>query len=174
MQSFCRIASFALRRLFWNGLLGAVAGAASYFLLLCLLDPWEELLAAVLIGAVVGITDRSGKRLLIGSIACATGWLVGSLLFNFWIELGIGAWIVAGALLSASFALYRRWWVIFPALVLGSLAGLLAELARFLTVFLASLRGLDMQLLLLLAAGLLLNVVAGLFAPPLGTVRHAS
>jgi hypothetical protein len=54
-----------------------------------------------------------------------------------------------------------------PAVVLGILAGSVAESSRFLTLFVTPLRGFDMQLLLLLSAGLFLNLVAGLLAPPL-------
>jgi hypothetical protein len=111
--------------------------------------------AAVLIGSVVGISDLSPARILVGSIACATGWLLGSVLFGVWIELGLGAWLVAGAFLGAAFGAYRRWWMVIPAMLLGLVAGLLAEVSRYLTVLMTALRGVDMQFLLLLSAGLL-------------------
>jgi len=173
VQLFHRSAPAVGRHLLRKAMLGVMAGLASYLLLLWLHNPWDEILAAASIGSVIGVADGSGKRALTGSIACAAGWLLGSLLFNFWIELGTGAWIVAGAFLAASSAQKRKWWVIVPALLLGSIAGLLAELARYLTLLSPRLRGFDMELLLLLAAGLLLNVVAAVFAPPLGAVHHA-
>ncbi len=147
-------------------LLGLVAGALSYVLLLWLHGPWEEIVAAALIGSVVGIADLSRTRILVGGIACATGWLLGSVLFGVWIELGVGAWLVAGGFLGAAFGAYRRWWMAIPAMLLGVVAGLLAEASRYLTVLVTSLRGLDMQLLLRLSAGLFLNIVAALMAPP--------
>lgn len=147
-------------------LLGVVAGTISYVALLSLHGPWEEVVAAALIGSVVGIADLSPTRILVGSIACATGWLLGSVLFGVWIELGVGAWLVAGAFLGAAFGTYRKWWMVIPAMLFGLGAGLLAEVSRYLTVLVTPLRGFDMQLLLLLSAGLLLNVVAALMAPP--------
>ncbi|HXY49757.1 MAG TPA: hypothetical protein VEI01_09935 [Terriglobales bacterium] len=147
-------------------LLGLVAGAVSYLLLLWLHGPWEEIVAATLIGSVVGIADLSAARILVGSTACAVGWLLGSMLFGVWIELGVGAWLVAGAFLGAAFGAYRRWWMTILAALLGLLAGLLAEASRYLPLLVSALRGLDMQLLLLLSAGLLLNLVAALIAPP--------
>jgi len=147
-------------------LLGLVAGAISYVLLLWLHGPWEEIVAATLIGSVVGVAELSPGRILVGSVACATGWFLGSMLFGVWIELGVGAWLVAGAFLGAVFGACRKWWMAIPAMLLGLVAGLLAEASRYLTVLATPLRGLDMQLLLLLSAGLLLNLVAALMAPP--------
>jgi hypothetical protein len=147
-------------------LLGLAAGAASYVLLLCLRGPWEESIAAFLIGSATGVADRSPARALVGSTACTTGWVLGTILFGAWIELGVGAWLVAGALLAAAFGAYRAWWMAIPATLAGLLAGLLAEASRYLTVLFSPLRGLDMQLLLLLSAGGLLNFVAALVAPP--------
>jgi hypothetical protein len=147
-------------------LLGLAAGAFSYVLLLWLHGPWEEIIAATLIGSVVGIADLSPARIVVGSTACVTGWLLGSILFGVWMELGVGAWLVAGAFLGAAFGAYRRWWIAIPAMLLGLVAGLIAELSRYLTVLVTPLRGLDMQLLLLLSAGLFLNIVAALMAPP--------
>lgn len=74
-------------------LLGLAAGALSYVLLLWLHGPWEEIVAAALIGSVVGIADLSPTCILVGSTACAAGWLLGSILFGVWIELGVGAWL---------------------------------------------------------------------------------
>jgi len=147
-------------------LLGFVAGAISYVLMLWLHGPWEEIIAATLIGSVVGIADLSPARIVMGSTACATGWLVGSMLFGVWMELGVGAWLVAGAFVGVAFGACRRWWIAIPAMFLGLAAGLLAEASRYLTVLVAALRGIDMQFLLLLSSGLLLNVVAALMAPP--------
>lgn len=75
----------------WRKLvLGLVAGAISYVLMLWLHGPWEEIIAAALIGSVVGIADLSPARIVVGSTACATGWLLGSMLF------GTGCWSLAG------------------------------------------------------------------------------
>ncbi|HXY06598.1 MAG TPA: hypothetical protein VEI52_01995 [Terriglobales bacterium] len=155
-------------------LLGLAAGALSYVLLLWLHGPWEELAAAAMIGSVVGIADLSLTRILIGSIACTAGWLLGSIFFGVWIELGVGAWLVAGAFLGAAFGACRRWWLAIPAMLLGMVAGLLAEVSRYLTVLVTPWHGLDMQLLLLLSAGLLLNMVAALMAPPLRRAHAGS
>jgi hypothetical protein len=142
--------------------------------LLWLHGPWQEIVAAALIGSVVGVVDRCPRRILIGSTMCVAGWLAGTLIFGLWIELGIGAWLGAGAFLAGAFAFHRRRWLFFPALLLGILAGSVAEFSRFLTVLATPLRSFDMQLLLLLSAGLFLNLVAGLLAPPLGRTHALS
>ena len=149
-------------------LLGAVAGAVSYLVLLPLHGPWEEIVAAVLIGSVLGISKLSYRRILVGSVACSAGWLVGSILFGVWIELGIGAWVLAGAFLGAAFGASRTWWAVIPGMLLGAVSGVVAEVSRYLTLLLTSLRGVDMQLLLLLSAGVFLPSVAALMALPRG------
>jgi hypothetical protein len=155
-----------LRNAFSKVLIGALAGTLSYVLLLWLHGPWEEVLAAALIGSVVGIADRSPSRIFVGAAACTAGWVLASVVFSTWIELGIGAWLGAGAFLGAAFGLYRRWWVALITMSLGFAAGALAEAARYAPVFVAGLRAVDMQLLLLLTAGLLLSLVAAAAAPP--------
>lgn len=87
--------------------------------------------------------------------------------FGFRIELGVGAWVFAGAFPGGACGAFRRWWITIPAMLLGLVAGLLAEMSRYLTVLVPSLRGFDMQLLLLLCAGLFLNTVAALVSPPI-------
>lgn len=152
------------RRLGRKLLLGTAVGAIAYLVLLPMHGPWEEIVAAALIGSVVGVVDFSIGRMLVGSIACAAGWLIGSILFGVWIELGIGAWVVAGTFLGAAFGAGRTWWTAIRGMLLGIVAGLLTEASRFLTVLLPSLRGTDMQLLLLLSAGIFLNLIAALSA----------
>jgi hypothetical protein len=152
-------------------LLGVLSGAVAYTLLLWLHGPWEELVAALIIGSAIGIADLSPVRNMVGSTACAAGWLFGSVLCSVSIELGVGAWLFGGAFLSAAFGAYRRWWVRIPAIVLGLISGLLAESSRYLAVFVAPFRGADMQLLLLLSAGLFLNTAAALIAPSVKRVN---
>jgi len=152
-------------------LLGVLSGAIAYVLLLWLHGPWEEIIAALIIGSAIGIADLSPARIMVGSTACAAGWLFGSILFSVCIELGVGAWLFAGAFLGAAFGAYRRWWLKIPAILLGLIAGLLAEASRYLTVFVAPFRGIDMQLLLLLSAGLFLNTAAALIAAPIKRVN---
>ncbi len=67
-------------------LLGLAAGTTSYFLLLWLYGPWEGIVAAALIGCVVGVAYRSLQRVLVEGAAYAAGWLLCSLLLSFWIE----------------------------------------------------------------------------------------
>jgi hypothetical protein len=125
------------RHLLRRILLGVLSGAVAYTLLLWLHGPWEELIAALIIGSAIGIADLSPARIMVGSTACAAGWLFGSVLCSVSIELGVGAWLFAGAFLSAAFGAYRRWWVRIPAILLGLVSGLLAEASRYLTVFAA-------------------------------------
>jgi len=58
--------------------------------------------------------------------------------------------------------------------LLGLVGGVLAEVSRYLTVLVTPFRSVDMQLLLLLSAGLLLNAVAALVAPPFRKVDAGS
>ena len=161
--------SLTSRHIRYKLLLGLLAGGLSYVLLLWLHGPWEEIVAAVLVGSVVGVADLSPIRILMGSAACALGWFLGSMIFGVWMELGVGAWLIAGAFLGAAFGASRGWGTAISAMLLGLIAGLFAEASRFLTVLVAPLRSLDMQLLLLLSAGLLLNLVVALAAPPVRT-----
>lgn len=146
-------------------LLGTAVGALAYLVLLPMHGPWEGMVAAALVGSVVGIADLSVRRILVGSIACSVGWLIGSILFGVWIELGIGAWVLAGAFLGAAFGVARKWWTAIAGIFLGSIAGAVIEVSRYLTVLLPPLRGADMQLLLLLSAGMFLNLVGALVSP---------
>lgn len=109
MPMYSHSVSGRLRYVAFRLLLGLAGGVTSYFLLLWLHGPWEEIVAAVLIGCVVGIADRSLRRVLVGGVACAVGWLLCSFLFSYWIELGVGAWVGAGALLGAAFGELGGW-----------------------------------------------------------------
>jgi len=154
------------RRIWAKALAGGVAGLASYLLLLPIHSPWEEALAASLIGGAPGLVDGEPRRSWRGGCACLTGWLMGSLLFGLRLELGIGAWILAGGLLAAMTAAFDGpTWRMVPALLLGALAGLAAEASRYLTLVSAAMRDVDMQLLVLTLAGLTLGAVAALVAP---------
>jgi hypothetical protein len=157
--------AFVARYVWRKLLLSSAAGAFSYVLLLWLHGPWEGFVAVTLIGSVIGIANRSRARILVGSSVCATGWLLGPILFGVWIELGVGAGLVAGAFLGAAFSADRRLWPAIPEMLLGSVAGLLAEVSRYLTVRVTWFCGLGMQLLRLLSAGLLWNIVAAVMAP---------
>lgn len=81
-------------------------------------------------------------------------------------DLGVGAWLFAGAALgfaaSQTSPRHLRPWI---GLAVGLVAGALAEAARYVAVVVESWHGVDMQLLLLLAAGLLLGAATALMAP---------
>lgn len=163
-----RIRTSTPRMIAFKALTGSLAGALAYIALLWLHGPWEEVVAAALIGSIVGLADRSSPRILLGAAAGAVGWVAASLVFSIWIELGIGAWLGAGVLLGGVFGACRRWWVAIPAMFFGFVAGALVEASRSLPVALAALRGVDIQLLVLVSAGLFLNLAAASFAPPIG------
>lgn len=153
----------------WSGMisLGMLAGAISYGIVARLQSPWSEVIAAFLIGAVPGGATRSARRALIDSVVCAGGWLLGSLAFGVWMDAGVGAWLFAGALFGLLAGCHRRLWTRAVAgLVLGFLGGALAEFSRFIPVLFAPLRGVDMQLLLLVCAGAMLSGVSALVATP--------
>jgi hypothetical protein len=69
---------------------------------------------------VVGVADLSPVRILMGSAACALGWFLGSVIFGVWMELGVGAWLIAGAFLGAAFGACRAWWTAISAMLLYS------------------------------------------------------
>jgi hypothetical protein len=141
--------------------LGGLAGFVSYFILLLSHSPWEEAIAAVLIGSAAGHAFYDSHRMFLGGLICVTGWLVGAMLFGVVSDLGIGAWIPAGAALGAGAGVVARSLSrVILGLSLGLAAGVLAELTRFATVMFSSLRGVDMQLLLLLSAGCLLPLIS--------------
>ena len=147
--------------------LGAAAGVLGYAVVSCFQNPWSEVIGALLVGSVPGIVDRLPQRALIGSLACGGGWLAGSLAFGVWMDLGIGAWLLAGAALGAVAGMFggSAMRVVGGAL-LGLLGGAISEISRYATVLVPPLRAADMQLLLLLGAGVLLGGTAALVAWP--------
>ena len=148
---------------FLGVLAGALAGILSYAVIAPLHSSWWEIVGALLIGLVPGLVQRSARRALLGSAACAAGWLLGAVAFGIWMDLGMGAWLLAGAFLGAaagvfSFSVPRA----IAGAALGLLAGLLGEISRYATLAVHGLRTADMQLLLLVSAGVLLNAAAAL------------
>jgi len=153
------------RRFLKKILLGGIAGIVAYFILILIQSPWEDILAALLTGSIMGIIDRKRVLILLGALSCSLGWLLGNLLFGIVLELGLGAWICAGASLGLISGLFGgSLWRGILGLFLGALAGLLAETSRYLTVFSEGLRLMDMQLILLVMAGTLLPFAAALVA----------
>jgi asparagine N-glycosylation enzyme membrane subunit Stt3 len=162
------------RHLLIKILIGALAGLISYLILEQLKTPWEELPAAFLIGAVPGFVERQPRKALIGALAAAAGWLGGALIFGIGIELGIGAWIGAGSFLGCFAGTGGRLsWRAPAGFALGAFAGLLAELSRYLTVVVEPFRTWDMQFILLVSAGLLLNAAAAAITPARKKVSRA-
>jgi hypothetical protein len=147
--------------------LGALAGALSYGIVVRIHSPWSEVIAALVIGAVPGVVSHSLRRSLIDSVVCAGGWLLGSLVFGVWMDAGVGAWLFAGALFGLLAGVRRRLWTrVVAGLVLGCLGGALAEFSRYATVLFEPLRGADMQLLLLVCAGVALSGTSALVTEP--------
>lgn len=150
-------------------ILGALAGTISYVIVSSLQNPWSGVIGALLIGLVPGIVDHSLPRAGFGALACGGGWLAGSLCFGVWMDFGIGAWVVAGAFLGAAAGLCSA--SISRAgigTLLGLFAGAIGELSRFATVLVRQLRGVDMELILLLCVGGLLNGAVALLTPSVG------
>jgi hypothetical protein len=136
---------------------GGCAGALAYLVVMPLHSPWEEAIAAALIGCVPALVRRSPRSASLGAAACVSGWVVGTVIFGSWVELGIGAWAVAGAGLGLACGLQGRGFFRAAAGLGGGLiAGLAAELSRYLTVVIPPIRTWDMQLLLLVGSGALL------------------
>ena len=147
--------------------LGLLAGLFCYLALVPFETPWAEALAAGVIGAAAGAAARHPKTALAGAAACGLGWAVGAFVFSSVVQLGIGMWLPAGACLGGVGGLLRgSWRRLLAGLGLGLVAGLGAELARFLPVLVEPLRAFDMQLMVLLLAGLLLPVAAALVTGP--------
>lgn len=152
---------------------GGMTGLIVFFPLLALQTDWEDVIAAAAIGAVAGLVDRSPRTVWLCALACASGWLVGSAVFGIWIEMGAGAWILAGAFLgAASGFLGGSAWRAGLGFLLGLVAGLVAEVSRYLTLLAEPLRTWDMHFILLVMAGLLLNLVAAGVGPSTRLVDH--
>ncbi len=143
--------------------LGAMTGLFSYLVLLIIRSPVEEIIAAFFIGLVPGIIDRQGFLTFLYALACAAGWMAGLLFFGIFLELGLGAWIMAGASLGFICGFTHGSFLRGTAgFLCGALAGLLAEASRYVTILSQDLRLLDMQLILLLMAGTLLPLATAI------------
>ena len=140
-----------------------MAGLFSYLVLLFIRSPVEEIIAAFFIGLVPGVIDRKGFLTFLYALASAAGWMAGLLFFGIVFELGLGAWIMAGASLGfiCGFA-YGSFLRGAAGFLWGALAGLLAEASRYITILSQELRLLDMQLILLLMAGTLLPLATAI------------
>lgn len=148
--------------------LGAVAGIIAYLILAFIHSPWEESLAALFIGPVTGFVEKKKNFALIGLFSCVLGWFMGMYFVGILFEIGLGAWAFAGAALGlasglASSSLFRS----LSGFILGLFAGLIAEASRYFFVFGAGIKAIDMQLLVLLTAGILLPLVGVLVYKPL-------
>jgi hypothetical protein len=154
-------------RLLINVLVGAVMGLLTYIILLFINNSWEEVIATLLIGSVWGVAQRKKEAILIGALSLSIGWLAGTWLFGIFLGLGLGAWILAGASLGLIVGLYngsfRRG---LAGLLLGAVAGLIVEASRYITLISGRFRVIDMQLILLLTAGILLPSLAALVSKP--------
>lgn len=152
-----------LKKVLW----GAVAGFISYIILIFIRSPWEEILPALLLGSVPGLVDKRTSSILVGSSAAAIGWLAGAFLFGIVLELGLGAWLIAGAFLGLAFGLISHSFLRTVAgFFLGLTAGLFVEASRYISLFSEALRPVDMQLIILMMAGILLPLAAGLASKP--------
>jgi hypothetical protein len=155
------------KKIFKNVLFGLIAGLFAYIVLLFINNPWEEVIPALLFGSVPGFVDRKRNTIFIGAFSASMGWLAGTFIFGIWLEIGLGAWVISGATLGLTSGFFGG---SFPralfGFLLGALAGLLAETSRYLTVFFEGLRLMDMQLILLVMAGILLPFAAALVTKP--------
>ena len=149
-------------------LAGALAGIVSYWTIAPLQSPWSEVIGALLVGLVPGLAKRSLPSAATGSVACAAGWLTGALLFGIWMDLGIGAWLLAGAFLGAAGTFRSSGVRVALGAALGLLGGAVGEASRYATVLVERFRSVDMQLILLLSVGMLLNAAVALVKPRAG------
>lgn len=133
-----------------------MVGLLVYFALLLIRSPMEEILAAFFIGFVPGVIDRKGSLAFIYALSCSAGWTAGVLFFGIFLELGLGAWIMAGAFLGFIYGFVHDSFLRGTAgFLLVALARLLAEASRYITILSQDLRLLDMQLILLVMSGIL-------------------
>jgi hypothetical protein len=149
-----------------NEFFGLIAGLIAYMMLLILNSPWEESVAACLIGSVPGIVDGKKNFLSIGATTSLLGWFIGTFVFDIFLGIGAGAWICAGASVGLISGIFRgSLWRGISGFFLGAIAGLLIEASRFLPVLFKVLRFMDMQFILLGVAGILLPLVAAVVKP---------
>ncbi|MDH7513483.1 MAG: DUF362 domain-containing protein [Clostridiales bacterium] len=147
--------------------IGAMTGLLAYFVLLLIRSPVEEIIAAFFIGLIPEIVERKDFLIFIYALSCSAGWIAGLLFFGMYLELGLGAWIMAGACLGFTSGIVHGSFLRGTAgLLLGVLAGLLAEASRYATILSHGLRLLDMQLIVLVAAGILLPLAATVVSKP--------
>ncbi len=143
-------------------LAGVVAGNIAYAVLLRTNSPWEGVLAAVLIGVTPGLVPLRRGLVAVASLASGGGWILGAALVGLAVDLGAGAWIFAGGFLGFAVGVRTSVGRAVLGLTLGLAAGIVVEISRYLTVLIDGFRYLDMQLLVLLTAGLVLPLVASL------------
>ena len=148
-------------------LLGAAAGIIAYLILTFIHNPWEESLAALFIGPIIGIVEKKKSFVLIGLFSCVLGWFVGTYFVGVLFEIGLGAWAFAGAALGLASGLAgSSFFRSLSGFILGFFAGLVAEASRYLFVLGLGIKAIDMQLLVLLVAGILLPLAGVLVYKP--------
>ncbi len=157
-----------------KGVSGGLAGLLSYALLLPVRGPWRQVIAALLIGAACGWFAGRRFGAATGAVSAAAGWIAGTLLFGLWADVGLGAWTVCGLSLGLAFGIASRspWRAVVGA-VAGFLGGAIAEIARYAGVFFEPLRLTDVDLLVLVCAGLAFSGVTALAFHPRGS-SHAA
>jgi|GEM_PF-3173888 len=135
------------RKIFFKVILwGAVAGIIAYLILAFIHSPWEESLAALFIGTVIGAVEKKKSLVLIGLFSCVLGWFVGMYFVGVLFEIGLGAWAFAGAAfgLASSLASSSFFRSLF-GFILGFFAGLIAEASRYLFVLGAGIRATQLR-----------------------------
>jgi hypothetical protein len=143
-----------------------LAGNLCCYVVLVLVDaPWLEVGAAFLTGLSCGLLWRRPTGCFLAAAATTLGWLLGTVMFGLAIDLGVGAWLPAGALLGCVAGAHAgSWWRGAVGLIVGIVVGGIVEASRWLTVLMPPLRLVDMQLLLLVFAGLLFPLAARLLS----------
>lgn len=138
--------------------MGLAAAIVSYFLIAIFDSFYGEIIPALLIGAVCGFVSRGKSSIMWSALISAVGWLLGAILFGEIMNLGVGSWIIASLFLVIGTMKMKSIIRVGIFFLIALFSGIAIEISRYLTL-LELLRTMDMQLLLLITAGILLPFI---------------
>jgi hypothetical protein len=167
------------RKLIRKIALGGAAGLTSVAIIYILnrsglYIAWAPIIAAVLIGAVAGIAENSGKKIALGLALGGIGWFCGELLSRQLFHSAI-TWVCVGGFIGLTAGILEKSpKSIIGGLLLGVLGGALGMLARFSPVAVDAMANVDMQAMGMLGAGIFISLMLGLKRPKISDATDTS